>query len=28
MTEWRSMLLGGVANKVVQHAHCPVLLVR
>lgn len=28
MTEWKSMLLGGVANKVVQHAHCPVLLVR
>jgi len=28
MTEWRSMLLGGVATKVVHHAHCPVLLVR
>jgi nucleotide-binding universal stress UspA family protein len=28
MTEWRSILLGGVANKVVHHAHCPVLLVR
>ena len=28
MTEWKSMLLGGVANKVVMHAHCPVLLVR
>jgi nucleotide-binding universal stress UspA family protein len=28
LTEWRSMLLGGVANKVVHHAHCPVLLVR
>jgi nucleotide-binding universal stress UspA family protein len=28
MTEWKSMLLGGVANKVVHHAHCPVLLVR
>ncbi|HJX07038.1 MAG TPA: universal stress protein [Actinomycetota bacterium] len=28
LTEWRSILLGGVANKVVQHAHCPVLLVR
>ncbi len=28
LTEWKSMLLGGVANKVVQHAHCPVLLVR
>jgi nucleotide-binding universal stress UspA family protein len=28
MTEWKSMLLGGVANKVVQNAHCPVLLVR
>jgi nucleotide-binding universal stress UspA family protein len=28
MTEWKSILLGGVANKVVQHAVCPVLLVR
>ncbi len=28
MTEWKSMLLGGVANKVVHNAHCPVLLVR
>lgn len=28
MTEWKSMLLGGVANKVIHHAHCPVLLVR
>jgi nucleotide-binding universal stress UspA family protein len=28
MTEWKSLLLGGVANKVVQHAACPVLLVR
>jgi len=28
MTEWKSLLLGGVANKVVQHATCPVLLVR
>jgi nucleotide-binding universal stress UspA family protein len=28
MTEWRSLLLGGVANKVVTHARCPVLLVR
>ncbi len=28
MTEWKSLLLGGVANKVVHHAHCPVLLVR
>jgi len=28
MTEWRSLVLGGVANKVVQHAPCPVLLVR
>jgi len=28
MTELKSLLLGGVANKVVQHAHCPVLLVR
>jgi nucleotide-binding universal stress UspA family protein len=28
MTEWKSLVLGGVANKVVQHAACPVLLVR
>jgi nucleotide-binding universal stress UspA family protein len=28
MTEWRSLLLGGVANKVTHHATCPVLLVR
>jgi nucleotide-binding universal stress UspA family protein len=28
MTELRSLLLGGVANKVVHHATCPVLLVR
>jgi len=28
MTEWKSMMLGGVANKVVHQAHCPVLLVR
>jgi nucleotide-binding universal stress UspA family protein len=28
MSEWKSLMLGGVANKVVQHAHCPVLLVR
>jgi nucleotide-binding universal stress UspA family protein len=28
MTEWRSLLLGGVATKVVHHASCPVLLVR
>jgi nucleotide-binding universal stress UspA family protein len=28
MTEWKSLLLGGVANKVVHHASCPVLLVR
>jgi nucleotide-binding universal stress UspA family protein len=28
LTEWRSLLIGGVANKVVHHAHCPVLLVR
>jgi len=28
MTELRSLVLGGVANKVVHHAHCPVLLVR
>lgn len=28
MTEFKSLLLGGVANKVVHHAGCPVLLVR
>ena len=28
MTEWKSLLLGGVANKVVHQAACPVLLVR
>lgn len=28
MSEWKSLLLGGVANKVVEHATCPVLLVR
>ncbi|HTG48349.1 MAG TPA: universal stress protein [Actinomycetota bacterium] len=28
MSEWKSLLLGGVANKVVREAHCPVLLVR
>ena len=28
MTEWRSLLLGGVATKVVHHAKSPVLLVR
>jgi nucleotide-binding universal stress UspA family protein len=28
MTELKSLLLGGVANKVVHHAPCPVLLVR
>lgn len=28
MTEWKSLVLGGVANKIVQHATCPVLLVR
>jgi nucleotide-binding universal stress UspA family protein len=28
MTELRSLLLGGVANKVVHHATCPILLVR
>lgn len=28
MSEWKSLLLGGVANKVVHDAHCPVLLVR
>jgi nucleotide-binding universal stress UspA family protein len=28
MTEWKSLLLGGVATKVVHQASCPVLLVR
>ena len=28
MSEWKSLMLGGVANKVVEHATCPVLLVR
>jgi len=28
MTEFKSLMLGGVANKVVHQAHCPVLLVR
>jgi nucleotide-binding universal stress UspA family protein len=28
MSEWKSLVLGGVANKVVQRAGCPVLLVR
>jgi len=28
MTEWKSLMLGGVANKVLHHATCPVLLVR
>ena len=28
MSEFKSLLLGGVANKVVHHASCPVLLVR
>ncbi len=28
MSEWKSLLLGGVAAKVVAHASCPVLLVR
>jgi nucleotide-binding universal stress UspA family protein len=28
MSEWKSLVLGGVANKVVAHAHCSVLLVR
>jgi nucleotide-binding universal stress UspA family protein len=27
-TEWQSLLVGGVANKVLAHAGCPVLLVR
>jgi len=28
MSEWKSLLLGGVASKVVGQARCPVLLVR
>jgi nucleotide-binding universal stress UspA family protein len=28
MSEWKSLVLGGIANKVVQHATCPVLLIR
>jgi nucleotide-binding universal stress UspA family protein len=28
MSEWKSLVLGGVANKVVAQAHCSVLLVR
>ena len=28
MSEWKSLLLGGVASKVVAQAKCPVLLVR
>jgi nucleotide-binding universal stress UspA family protein len=28
MGEWKSLVLGGVANKVVHHATCPVLLER
>ena len=28
MSEWKSLVLGGVANKVVAQAPCPVLLVR
>lgn len=28
MSELKSLVLGGVANKVVAHAHCSVLLVR
>jgi nucleotide-binding universal stress UspA family protein len=28
MSEWKSLLLGGVASKVVADATCPVLLVR
>jgi nucleotide-binding universal stress UspA family protein len=28
MSEWKSLVLGGVANKVVANAHCSVLLVR
>ena len=28
MTEWKSLLLGGVATKVIHQATCPVLLIR
>ncbi len=28
MSEWKSLVLGGVANKVVAQATCPILLVR
>jgi nucleotide-binding universal stress UspA family protein len=28
MSEWKSLLLGGVATKVVHQAACPILLVR
>jgi nucleotide-binding universal stress UspA family protein len=28
MSEWKSLLLGGVATKVVHQAECPILLVR
>ncbi len=27
-TEWQSLLVGGVAHKVLAHASCPVLMVR
>ena len=28
LTDWKGLLLGSVAHKVMQHATCPVLLVR
>ena len=28
MSDWRALLLGSVATKVVHHAECPVLIVR
>ena len=28
MTQWRSLLLGSVAHKILEHANCAVLLVR
>jgi nucleotide-binding universal stress UspA family protein len=28
LTQWKGLLIGSVANKVVHHAECPVLLVR